>query len=59
MRHHWLFYWLAVEVMGIGNIIEADYLAELAPDFAPTDFDNLPEGGVGLNSIKTGMDKVH
>ncbi|GAB6140441.1 hypothetical protein JCM14076_11700 [Methylosoma difficile] len=52
---------LSIEVSDSGKVLEADYLLGLEKDFDfdPTDFDNLPEGGMGLKIIKSCMDEVH
>jgi serine/threonine-protein kinase RsbW len=51
---------LSIQMIDQGKAIDPEWLNNLNSDFDfdPTDFDNLPEGGMGLKIIKNCMDEV-
>lgn len=51
---------LLIEVMDKGKAIAPDLLEDISNDFNfdSTDFENLPEGGMGLKIVKNCMDEV-
>lgn len=51
---------LVIEIIDDGKVMAKNFLDNLHTDFDfdPTDFDNLPEGGMGLKLVKNCMDEV-